>query len=113
MRSVKRIEIFTGAQEFPLVEQILESHGITGYMVLHDVEGKGNRHLDSVDALTGAPESRLIMTTCPPEAIDDLVEALRPILTRFGGACIVYDAQSLVIGSRFDPKTGATARAEV
>ena len=113
MRPVKRIEILTGVQEFPLVEQILESHGVTGYVVVHGVEGKGTRHLDSVDFLTGAPESRMVITSCPPEAISGIVEALRPILTRYGGACVVYDAESLIIGSRQDPRTGAVSRREV
>lgn len=112
MRHVKRVEILTGVQELPLVERALERHGIGGYMIIENVRGKGNRQLDSVDTLTGMPESRLINTTCPPERIRALVEDLRPILTRYGGACTVCDAESLIIGSHVDLRTGSIDRAE-
>jgi hypothetical protein len=107
MWPVKRIEILTGAQEFSLIEQVLERHGITGYMVLDGVHGKGNRQLGSVDPLTGASESRLIKTTCPPDRFDALVNALQPILGRYGGTCIVYDAESLILSHHYEPKSGA------
>ncbi len=113
MKSVKRIEILTGIQEFPLVEQVLEKHGVAGYMVLEDVRGTGNRQLDSVDPLTGARGSRLIKTTCAPERYTALVEALRPILSRYGGACIAYDAESLILSPVYDSSTGNRASGEV
>lgn len=112
MRRAKRIEILTGVQEFALVEQALEKQGITGYMVLDNVRGKGNRHLESVDPLTGEPESRLIKTTCPPDRIDDLVATLRPILSRYGGACVVYDAECLILSHHQDRQAGRMVRAE-
>jgi hypothetical protein len=112
MRSVKRIEILTGVQELPLVERVLERHGITGYTVSHDVQGKGDRRLDSVDFLTGEPESLSVKTTCPPDAFDGLVEALRPILTRYGGACVAYDAECIILSHHYDPKAGGMVWSE-
>lgn len=112
MRSVKRVEILTGLQEFPLIERALEESGITGYIVMQGVTGKGNRKLGSVDFLTGVPESRLIKTTCDPERIDDLVEAIRPILDRYGGACVVYDAECMVLGREYSVSAGGVVRAD-
>lgn len=112
MTPVKRIEILTGAQEFPLIEQALEANGITGYMVLHDVQGKGTRRLDAVDPFTGRSECRLIKTTCPPARLDDLVKALRPILSRYGGTCVVFDAESLILSHHYDPQTGGMVHSE-
>jgi nitrogen regulatory protein PII len=109
---VKRIEILTGVQELPLVEQALKRQGITGYMILRDVQGKGDRRLESVDLLTGESQSRLIMTTCPPADIDDLVEALRPILSRYGGDCVVYDAACVIHVHHYDPMTGGVVHSE-
>jgi nitrogen regulatory protein PII len=100
MRPVKRIEIVTGTLEFDRVVKVLEDHGITGFVVHRDVGGRGDRRLDSVDVLTGEPRYRMILTTCPPELIGEIVESLRPLLTTYDGACVVYDAQCVIHGQR-------------
>lgn len=112
MRSVKRIEILTGVQEYPLVERALRACGITGYIVLRDVHGKGNRYLEAVDFLTGEAESLLIKTTCPPERLDAVIEAIRPILGRYGGTCVTYDAECMIHSHHFDPSRNVMESAE-
>jgi hypothetical protein len=99
MMPVKRVEILTGIQEFDSVVEILEGLGITGYMVLRNVQAGGDRRLGSVDPLTGASQHRLIKTTCSPQKIGELVEAIRPVVSRYGGACIVYDAECVIHAS--------------
>jgi hypothetical protein len=111
MTPVKRIEILTGAQEFPLIEQALKSNGITGYDLLHDVRGKGDRRLESVDPLTGQAEGFLIKTACLPEDVNGVVEALRPILNRYGGSCFVYDAECMILHHHHDVMAGGGGRA--
>lgn len=112
MRTVKRIEILVGIRILPLVEQALDRCGVAGYLVLTDVLGKGDRKLESIDPLTGQPEDRLIKTACLPEDLEQVLEAVRPILGRYGGSCIVFDAQSLVHGHQYDPMRGAVVRKE-
>lgn len=96
MTRVKRLEITTGSQELDRVLNVLRQHGITGYVVVRDVRGGGDRRIDSMDALTGEVQNRLILTTCPPEQIDPLVESLRALLNRYGGSCVFYDAECVV-----------------
>ncbi len=97
MESVKRVEIITGAaSEFAEVEKVLREFGVTGYVVHHDVMGRGDRRVESIDPLTGDTQNLMIQTTCSPDRVDSLIEALRPIIRRFGGACIVYDAECLI-----------------
>jgi hypothetical protein len=96
LEPVKRIEILAGVQEFPLIKQVLKENGITGYMLLENVQGKGDRLLGAVDPLTGEYSNLLIRTTCPADKIDGFVESIRPILARYGVICVVYDAALVV-----------------
>jgi hypothetical protein len=96
METVKRVEILTGVVEFDQVVRVLERCGVTGYAVLPGVLGKGDRASGSADPLTGDAENRMIFTTCREEALPALIEHLRPLLIRYGGACVVTDAQCVV-----------------
>ncbi len=44
-------------------------------------------------SLTGTSANGCVLTACPPEQVREIVEAVRPILKRRGGVCLVSDAQ--------------------
>lgn len=92
MQTVKRIEIVTDSHQMPAVIAALEAVGIGGYTLLKDVVGKGERGLQSGDELTGVFSNHYLFTTCEPERLDTIVAAVRPILARRGGICLVSDA---------------------
>jgi nitrogen regulatory protein PII len=93
MKNVKRIEIITGPIEFRQMVSTMEGAGMTGYAVLRDVLGKGDQKItNSWDSLTSEEQNLMIVTTIEEERLHDLVEAVRPLLKRFGGACLVSDA---------------------
>lgn len=92
MQAIKRIEIVTDAHQMPAVIAVLESVGISGYTLLKDVVGKGERGLQAGDELTGVFSNNYLLTTCAPEQLDAIVAAVRPILARRGGICLVSDA---------------------
>lgn len=92
MKVVKRVEIITGQAECPLVIAAMEESGVTGYAVVRDVLGKGDKKVDSWDALSNEVVNLLLITTIAEEQLKTLVEAIRPILKRYGGSCLVSDA---------------------
>ena len=96
MRVVQRVEIITGQQEFPQVLTALESCGVTGYAVLRNVLGKGDQKVYSFDSISGEVENLMIVTTIADDSLNKLIEALRPILKRFGGSCLVSDAMWVI-----------------
>lgn len=65
-------------------------------MVIKDATGKGGRGTRGGGELSGAFINSYVITACPPEQVAAVVEALRPILKRFGGVCLVSDAQWLI-----------------
>ena len=92
MKSVKRIEIITGPHEFRQMVSVMEASGMTGYAIIHKVLGKGDKKVDSWDSLTSEVENLMIVTTIGEDRLQEVVEAIRPILKRFGGSCLVSDA---------------------
>ncbi|MCS7088760.1 MAG: hypothetical protein NZL91_08700 [Thermoflexales bacterium] len=92
MRAIKRVEIITDALEIERVAQLLEQHGVTGYTIIRDVIGKGERGIRRGDELSGVFKNSYLLTTCEPEQLPAIVEAVRPILKQRGGVCLVSDA---------------------
>ncbi len=96
MIPVKRIEIIVDALELPGVLKVLDAAGVSGYTIIKDATGKGERGERGGGELSGAFINSYVMTACPPEQVERVVEALRPILKRYGGVCLVSDAQWLI-----------------
>ena len=75
---------------------VLEGEGITSYTIVRDVIGRGERGFQSGDELTDVFKNSLLLTTCDADQLQGIVEALRPILKRRGGVCLVSDAQWVI-----------------
>ena len=95
MEATKRIEIITDAREMREVRAVLDALGVGGYSIIRDVIGRGERGEQSGDEVTGVFTNSLLLTTCDAERLPQLVEAIRPILRRRGGVCLVTDALSV------------------
>lgn len=96
MKAVKRIEIITGPIECRGLVESLEAAGVTGYAVIRNVLGKGDNKISSWDSLSSEVENLMVVTTVPEDRLWPLVETIRPILKRFGGACLVSDAMWVI-----------------
>lgn len=96
MRDVKKIEIVIDSIELPRLLRLLDAKGVTGYTVIRDVAGKGGRGERMGDDLTDVFRNSYVMTACPEGELAELVEAVRPLLKRFGGVCLVSDAQWII-----------------
>jgi nitrogen regulatory protein PII len=91
MTSMKKVEIVIDAQEVSAVAQVLDATGVSGYTVIREVTGKGSRSNRSGDDLTGALKNGCIFTACPEAQARAVAEAVRPLLRRFGGVCLITD----------------------
>lgn len=95
MIQIKRIEIVVDASNSERVTDLLEDFGLTGWTLLRGATGFGERGHQRGDGITDDSTNNLVISTCPPEQIDDLVARLKPLLSKFGGMCLVSDAQWL------------------
>lgn len=82
--------------EIPKILKILEQAGVSGYTVIEDVTGKGDRGKVFNDLESHALTNRYVMSVCTAEQEQELVTAIEPILKKYGGVCIVSDAKWIV-----------------
>jgi nitrogen regulatory protein PII len=95
MRPIKKIEIVIDALHRHEVLSLLERGGVTGYTVVHQVTGRGERGERAGDDLTDVFTNCMILAAASPETIAAVVEELRDLLKRCGGVCLVSDASWL------------------
>lgn len=93
MEAIKKIEIVTNSLELPKVLEILDKAGVSGYTVIEDVTGKGDRGKVFNDLENHTLTNGYVMSVCTSEQEEQLVTAIEPILKKFGGVCIVSDAK--------------------
>jgi len=93
MKPVKRIEIITHAVELKDLLHALKDCGVSGYTVISPVTGTGERGDQLGDDLTGVSNNAYVLTLADPDGADEIIEAIRAILKRHGGICLVSDAQ--------------------
>ena len=92
MEAVKRLEIITDSIELRMVVDVLEAHGISAYTIVPDVVGRGERGRQRGDDMSGVFRNGYLLTTCAPARVDEIVGAIRPLLKKRGGVCLVSDA---------------------
>ena len=96
MKQVKRVEIVVDAAHTARVIALLAEAEVDGYTLIRGVAGSGDRGIRRSDDITGVSNNNYILTTCPPEALESLKTALRPVLRKLGGICLVSDADWLI-----------------
>ncbi len=96
MKAVKRVEIVTDAIELDRVLELLDQSGVSGYTVIRHVEGKGQRGVRSGDDLTRVFQNSYVLAACTQDEVARVVAAVRPVLQRVGGMCLVSDAHWLL-----------------
>jgi hypothetical protein len=95
MIPVKRLEIVVDAPHSGHVITVLGRHGLTGWSVVQNVTGAGERGNQYGDDLTGVSSNHMIVTTCAEGELPALAGDLRVLLDRIGGICLVSDAHWL------------------
>ncbi|HRI05141.1 MAG TPA: P-II family nitrogen regulator [Pyrinomonadaceae bacterium] len=96
MIPVKKIEIIIDEFELPSLLNLLDQAGVSGYTVIKDATGKGDRGVRSGGDLTRVFANSYVLTVCPEDKLDLIVETIRPILKQRGGVCLVSEAQWLI-----------------
>lgn len=96
MVAVKKIELVIDSLETKRVAEILDRLGVSGYTIINNVVGKGERGIRSADELTDVFSNSYMIIACKEDEVQKVVDELRPLLKRFGGVGLVSDAQWMV-----------------
>ncbi len=93
MQDVKKVEIIVDSFHLSHVLSILEQVKVSGYTLVKDTSGKGDRGLACSDLDCDFSNS-YIMTVCTCEKqLDTLVDLITPLLKKFGGICLVTESK--------------------
>lgn len=93
MKSCKRIEIVIETPQAQKLADRLRELGAPGFTLIPEVRGAGDRGQRRADELSGDSSNSLIVIACDnQETVDAILEAVRPLLSRSGGICLVSDA---------------------
>lgn len=95
MTNVKRIDIVIDKPHAEAVIDALAAAGVRAYTMTPHVVGRGDRGERRGDELTDVFTNVLILTTCTPEQLQRVTDAVRPLLRAHGGLCLVSDAALL------------------
>ena len=93
MKPCKRLEIVI---ERPLMRRVahrLDELGAPGYTLLPRASGRGDRGRRRGDDPTGTDTNCVFVIACEDDAmVTNIVEGVRPLLSRSGGICLVSEA---------------------
>ncbi|WP_271252047.1 P-II family nitrogen regulator [Pseudanabaena sp. Chao 1811] len=95
MHAVKRIEIVSDSVESHKIIKVLETVGVLNYTVIRNVVGKGVSGTNSGDLDMSMLENDYVIAFFLADKTKLLVENLRPVINKFGGACYVSDAMEI------------------
>jgi hypothetical protein len=95
MTPVKRIDIVVPEHLLREVLELIDRHGPSGYTVSRGLSGKGHRGVQSGDGIVAEFSNAAVLVACEEAVAKPLLDELRPLLVRFGGMCLVSDAQWL------------------
>ncbi len=94
MKPCKRIEIVIEQALAQRTADLLDELGTPGYTLIDRASGRGDRGYRRADELTGTSTNCVFLISCDDlQLVEKIVEAIRPILSRSGGICLVSDAQ--------------------
>ena len=96
MKDLKRVEIVTGTLETPKVVDILKKNQISGYTMIKNVLGSGDKGIQDGEGLHNAFQNTYFIVACSVEELDRIKEPLRAVLKKSGGVCLVSDAKWLI-----------------
>ncbi len=91
MHIVKRIEIIANSIELGKILDGLDKAGVHSHAVIRNVAGKGLREDLDMTML----DNVYIIAFCMPELLKTVVENIRPLLNKFGGACYISDSMEI------------------
>lgn len=91
MKPMKKVEIVVDSVYLSRALEILEKNRVSGYTIIRDVLGKGERGLMAGDELADVFKNSYVFTVCEEEIALRVVEELKPLLKKAGGVCVLSD----------------------
>ena len=96
MKPVKRVEVVVEAAEINNFLSTLKQVGVGAYTLIRQVGGLGERGERRPGDFVYEVENAYFIVACDELQAEALVAALRPMLIKTGGMCLVSDAMWVI-----------------
>jgi len=91
----KKVEIIIEVVKIPKIIRLIDSLGLSGYSIIHNVEGRGVHGMCDAQEVTDVLSNDYVLIICTNEEAQQLVDEIAPILKKYGGICYMSDVQKL------------------
>jgi hypothetical protein len=105
MKAVKKVElIIPTSVARGRLQEVLDNLNIEGYSMIQDVTGKGVNGMIYGDLTVDVNKSTYILIATDEDRIQTITDAFRPIINRYGGMCLVSNAEMIMRNESDLPK---------
>lgn len=96
MQDVYKVEIIVSHDYLPKTLELLNSIPVSGYTVIEDTSGKGDRGLSCSDFYCNFNGNYIMAVCFKEEEMETLLEKVAPIIKKAGGVCVVTPSKWLI-----------------
>jgi nitrogen regulatory protein PII len=96
MQKMKKVEVIIESIYLNRLIELFKEANVTGYTVIRDIEGAGGHGLKTADDAHDILSNTYVFTLCNEEKFNKMIEKIRAFIDKYGGKCIVIDAQVLL-----------------
>jgi nitrogen regulatory protein PII len=96
MEKMKKVEVIIESIYLNRLLDLFHEGQVTGYTIIRDIEGAGGHGLKTADEANDILSNTYVFTLCNEEKFNKMIEKIRAFIDKYGGKCIVLDAQVLL-----------------
>ena len=96
MKRMKKVEVIIESIYLNRLIDLFKEGNVTGYTIIRDVEGAGGHGLKTADEANDLLSNTYVFTLCREEKFNKMIEKIRAFIDKYGGKCIVIDADVLL-----------------
>jgi len=91
---MKKVEIIVRGEHLECVIDILESAGVSGYTIIHNLSGKGQHGFHEGHLMFNEEDVLdMVISVMPEEKVEVVLEGLRVFLNKHSGVVFVSDVK--------------------
>ncbi|MBT8343829.1 MAG: hypothetical protein KJO45_03835 [Sulfurovum sp.] len=96
MIKMKKVEVIIESIYLNRLIELFREGDVTGYTIIRDIEGAGGHGLKTADEANDILSNTYVFTLCSEEKFTKMIDKLRAFIDKYGGKCIILDAQVLL-----------------
>ena len=93
---MKKVEVIIESSYLNRLLDLFHEGQVTGYTIIRDIEGAGGHGLKTADEANDILSNTYVFTLCNEEKFNKMIEKITAFINKYGGKCIVLDAQVLL-----------------